>query len=112
MEQNLNKEVTKTEEVAIATDAKLVVKFAKPVQFEGKTFAELDLSEIENLTGAQIAHFETATQERGIIVPEISLVYAFLAASAATGLPIEFFEALKVKESLKVKRAVSAFMNS
>lgn len=111
MEQNLNKEVTKTEEVAIATDAKLVVEFSKTVEFEGKKYAQLDLSEVENITGAQIANFEATTQAKGIIVPELSSAYAFLAASAATGLPIEFFESLKAKEAVKIKRAVSAFMN-
>lgn len=121
MEQNLNKDTVKQEEVkkevtvtkkaTNTDDTKLVVTFSKPVQFEGKTYEEVDLTEIENINGAQIANFEATTQQRGIVVPELSSAYAFLAASAVSGLPIEFFEQLKVKEAVKIKRAVSAFLN-
>lgn len=107
MEQNTNIEKLETNQ-----NEDLVIKLKKPFTFEGEEIKSIDLSNIEKLTGAQLAKFETTTQNLGLMVPEITMPYAFLVAEAVTGKPIELFEALPAKEAVKLKRAVSSFMNT
>lgn len=100
------------ENTAVKTSVnELLVKFPKPVTFEGKTYTEVDLSELENATGQLLARVESRVQGAAI-VPELSLEYSLQLASEVTTLGIEFYYALPAKAALKVKRAVSAFLNA
>lgn len=93
----------------MAENNELVVKFKKPYNFEGTETTEIDLSNLENVTGAQLSKAE---QQVTALVPEISLDYTLKLASIVTGKPEEFFTGLPGRDALAVKRTVSAFLNN
>ncbi|MGG4470033.1 phage tail assembly protein [Paenibacillus alvei] len=110
-------ELTKTENTETAateTNVKGLVKFNKPFSFDGEVHAEIDLSGIENLTGQDLDDAENMLMRvnKPSMVPEMSMTYLFFLASKATGKPQEFFFQLAAKDSLKVKRTVTSFLNS
>lgn len=91
----------------------LIIKLKKPYKFEGKEYAEIDLSGLEDLSAADMIAVNkymdrTAT---GIqVMPEVSLEYACVFASKATKLPVEFFTNLPPKQAIKVKNRVMGFL--
>ncbi|WP_437831534.1 hypothetical protein ACQRXC_08080 [Niallia taxi] len=109
LEKTTNSEVTATE-----ANVKGLVKFNKPFSFEGEVHAEIDLSGIENLTGQDLDDAENMLMRvnKPSMVPEMSMTYLFFLASKATGKPQEFFFQLPAKDSLKVKRTVTSFLNA
>jgi hypothetical protein len=90
----------------------LVVVFNKPYTFEGQEHKEVDLSGLENLTGADLVAAEKvfATSGNVAAVNELSIGYTSILASKASGKPVEFFEQLPAKEAVKVKNTVGAFL--
>lgn len=107
-------EKTTNSEAATEANVKGLVKFNKPFLFEGKTFTEIDLSGIENLTGQDLDDAENMLMRvnKPAMVPEMSMTYLLFLASRATGQPQEFFTQLRAQDSLKVKRTVTSFLNS
>lgn len=92
----------------------MYVKFSKPYIFEDDTYKGLDMSCLENLTTGDLMTIEKSYYKLGItaITPENTVAYAKIAAQKATGLPIEFFNQLPVKEMMKIKsRVVNFFYN-
>lgn len=89
------------------------VKFNKPYFFEGKQYFEIDLSGMEDLTGADMIAVNKimARTSTGIIdvMPEVSLEYACHIAAKAAKMPVEFFTQLPPKEAMKIKNRVMAF---
>jgi len=108
-------ELNKTAETT-TTEANLkgLVKFNKPFSFDGEKHEEVDLSGIENLTGQDLDDAENMLMRvnKPSMVPEMSMTYLFFLASKATNKPQEFFFQLPAKDSLKVKRTVTSFLNS
>ena len=91
----------------------MVIKFKKPYRFEGKEYTELDLSGLDDLTGADMIAVNKIMQRSsgGIdVMPEVSVEYAFYFAARATKLPVEFFTNLPPRESMKVKNRVMGFL--
>ena len=91
----------------------MVIKFKKPYRFEGKEYTELDLSGMDDLTGADMIAVNKIMQRSsgGIdVMPEVSVEYAFYFAARATKLPVEFFTNLPPRESMKVKNRVMGFL--
>lgn len=88
-----------------------LIKFNKPYEFEGKEYTEVDLSGLENLKARDLSEAEKIFVSSGnvAVVNEMSVGYACIIASKATKLPIEFFEQLPAKESVKVKNVVTGF---
>lgn len=84
------------------------VTLTKPYNFEGQTYTEIDLSGCDELTGNDAAKAEKIMLARGDanMFPEMSSTYAFIIASLGTGLPVEFFTGLPLKDSTKVKNRV------
>ena len=82
----------------------LKITFSKPYNFEGEIFNGIDLSGLEDIKGRQLTAIEKAFGKAGVVssMPETTSTYAKIAASAATGLPAEFFEDLPGKEVRKV----------
>ena len=74
----------------------LKITFSKPYNFEGEIFNGIDLSGLEDIKGRQLTAIEKAFGKAGVVssMPETTSTYAKIAASAATGLPAEFFEDL------------------
>lgn len=89
----------------------LKIMFSKPYNFEGEIFNGIDLSGLEDIKGRQLTAIEKAFGKAGVVssMPETTSTYAKIAASAATGLPAEFFEDLPGKEVRKIKSAVTRF---
>lgn len=89
----------------------LIVKFAKPFDFEGQKYDGVDLSGLEDINGRELSALEKAFGKTGIVstMPETTATYAKLAATKATGLPAEFFDELPGKEVRKIKTAVTRF---
>ena len=89
----------------------LKITFSKPYNFEGEIFSGIDLSGLEDIKGRQLTAIEKAFGKAGVVssMPETTSTYAKIAASAATGLPAEFFEDLPGKEVRKIKSAVTRF---
>lgn len=89
----------------------LQITFSKPYNFEGDVFNGVDLSGLEDINGRQLTAIEKAFGKSGIVstMPETTSTYAKIVATAATGLPAEFFENLPGKEVRKIKTAVTRF---
>lgn len=92
-------------------DSFLKIMFSKPYNFEGEIFNGIDLSCLEDIKGRQLTAIEKAFGKAGVVssMPETTSTYAKIAASAATGLPAEFFDDLPGKEVRKIKSAVTRF---
>lgn len=99
------------EELVEDEDNFLKITFSKPYNFEGEIFNGIDLSGLEDIKGRQLTAIEKAFGKAGVVssMPETTSTYAKIAASAATGLPAEFFEDLPGKEVRKIKSAVTRF---
>jgi len=110
----LEKTTNNTEVTTTETNEKGLVKFNKTFSFEGEVYAQIDLSGVENLTGQDLDDAENMLLRvnKPSMVPEMSMTYLFFLASKATGKPQEFFFQLPAKDSLKVKRTVTSFLNS
>ncbi len=89
----------------------LKITFSKPYNFEGEVFSGIDLSGLYNINGRKLTAIEKAFGKAGVAstMPETTATYAKIAATAATGLPAEFFEELPGKEMRKIKTAVTRF---
>lgn len=101
-----------TEEEGMNAADFMDVKLSKPYKFEGKEITELDLNKLEDLTGADMIAINRMMKKRGNTdaSPELTMEFAFFAAMQATGLPLEFFYALSMKDSMKVKTRVNYFL--
>ncbi len=92
----------------------MYVKFSKPYVFEDDTYEGLDMSCLENLTTDDLTEIEKKFYKQGVASfnPENTATYAKIVAWKATGLPIEFFNQLPIKDMLKIKgRIVNFFYN-
>ncbi|RDY28657.1 phage tail assembly protein [Lachnotalea glycerini] len=92
-------------------ESELVVSLSKSYQFEGKTYDKIDLSNLEDLTAADMIAAQKVLDRSGSFSfnPELSLEYSCIMASKATGQPLEFFHGLRPKDALKVKNRVTGF---
>ena len=97
-------------------DVSMVIKFKKPFVFEGKTYTEIDLSALENVTVDDMVAVNKIIGPgafgRVEMNPEFSLEYACHLAARATKMPVEFFFALRPGDGLKVKNRVINFFFS
>ena len=97
-------------------DVSMVIKFKKPFVFEGKTYTEIDLGALENITVDDMVAVNKLIGPgafgRVEMNPEFSLEYACHIAARATRMPVEFFMALKPGDGLKVKNRVINFFFS
>lgn len=90
------------------TESMYVIQLSKPYVFEDKEYREIDISGCENLTGNDAANAEriiTAMGDKSVL-PELSSMYAFTIAHLGTGLPVEFFSGLPLRDATKVKNRV------
>ncbi len=112
------KELTGQETTGVETgepereDENMVVELSKPYRLNGKDIREVDLGTLADLTGADMLTINRMIRKRGNIdaSPEFTLEYAFYAAMQATGLPLEFFHMLSMKDSMKIKTRVNYFL--
>lgn len=98
--------------IAAAEKDELLIKFGKPIEFGGKVYEELNLHGMEGLTGEDLCKADRLLRTQGNTAPmtEMTPSAACYFASVATGLPMEFFAALPIKEMIKVRTAVTGFL--
>lgn len=89
----------------------LIVKFTKPYTYEDKTYEEVDLTNIENMSGAQLCVAQRMYAKTGSVAmsPELDPNYSCIVAHLVTKLPVEFFKKITAKDLGRVKRAISGF---
>ena len=120
-EKNLNQVNQAAEAEAAAVEARkkqemednpFLVFFKKPFTFEGVSYESVDLSGLESLSAADMIAVNKTIERGGTVnvLPEMSLEYACLISSRASGKPVEFFKALPPKEALKIKNRVTNFL--
>ena len=92
----------------------LIVVFKNPFTYEGETYKQVDLTGVENMTGAQLCAAQRMYAKTGSVAmsPELDPNYSCIVAHMVTKLPVEFFKALPAKELGKIKRAISGFFYS
>lgn len=93
----------------------LVISLRKPYLFEGKTYTEIDLIGMEELTGEDMIAINKIMQRTSPgagadVMPEVSMEYACYFAAKAAKLPVEFFKMLPAREMLRVKNRVMGFL--
>lgn len=100
-----------TEAAPAEEEASSIVKFSKPYAFEGKTYKEIDLSGLDNLTAEDMIAADKYLNRNGnvSVMPELSIEYSCFIASKATDLPVEFFRRLPPKDAIKIKNRVTNF---
>lgn len=93
-------------------ESPLVVQFKKPYWFEKKEYTEVDLSNLENMTAADMVAVETQYGKRnpGGAMPELKMEYALMMAARAAEQPLEFFYGLPLGEAVKVKNKITGFL--
>lgn len=88
------------------------IQLSREYRFEGEKVSELDLTGLEDLTGADMITIGRMMKRRGNAdaSPELTMEFAFFVAMQATGRPLEFFYGLNMKDSMKVKNRVNYFL--
>lgn len=104
-----NVEVINRNDVAVIDER--VIKLSKPYMFEGKEYLQIDANALENIKAVDMISCNHIMDRQGgfNIMPEMSLEYACLIMSRATGIPIEFFNGLRPKDAIKIKNKVTSF---
>ena len=105
------KEIKSTEQAQAVEEAENIVKLSKTYDFEGEKVPQIDFSGLENITADDMIRANKVLSTSGTvsILPENDLHYTLIIAASATGLPIEFFKALKPKDAIRVKNTVTSF---
>ena len=90
----------------------LEVVFSEPVEFDKKTVEKLDLSGLKNLTGKDMKEIDRMLRSMGHTEhdPELTADGAIHYAARAAGKPLEFFNALPIRDARKVKVKVLNFL--
>lgn len=111
-EMNMIPAMTAAENENAAADNDLILKLSKPYVFDGQTHTEVDLSGLEDATGADLIAVERSLKKRGIVDPLMEMSSPLAAAMAArmTGKPEEFYTGLPIRDMVRVKTAVSGFL--
>ncbi len=112
MPRNISRAVQRTVMSYLNIDVTVenhVMTFAEPYIFEGKTYEDIDLTNIGELTSLNESEAENRMAAEGIMSMDATQNYFYncVIASIATGRPEEFFERLPFKELLKFKIAVN-----
>jgi hypothetical protein len=92
-------------------DGGYYITFKKPFVWEDETYTGVDLSGLEDLSARDMISTQRMMERSGSInvLPEMSLEYACIFASKASGLPQEFFQSLPPREAIKIKNRVTSF---
>ncbi len=105
--------LAESEDTENSEEENLIIQLKKPYLFEGKEYAEIDLTSLDDMTAADMIALENQYTKRnpGInVMPEVRVEYAMMMAARATKLPIEFFHRLPQREVVKVKNRVMGFL--
>ena len=110
---NMESEAAENAASSDVEETSMVIKFKKPYIFEGKEYTEIDLSPLEDMTGADMIAVNKIMQRTAAgldVMPEVSVEYACNIAARATKMPVEFFTKLPMSAAMKVKNRVMGFL--
>lgn len=87
------------------------VIFTEPIEFEGKTYTEIELN-VDFLTGRDMINAVNEARAMGDTsqVPELSKIYQAVLASKAAKVPADMIVALPAKYFSKVTLTVANFL--
>ncbi len=107
----MSKEMDKNIEVVEKTDTGVIV-FDKPYNWEGKEYTSVDITKMANKKGIDLIE---AMQGKGKglytrVNGEYDLKTIIFLINRATGIPMEFFEYLPIKEVIKIKYKAISFL--
>lgn len=90
----------------------LIFKFKKPYVFDRKEYTEVDLSDLENTTAADLSAVNKILNKTGTMspVPEMSMDFAIHMAARVAHLPVEFFQRMPSREAIRLKNIVTGFL--
>lgn len=90
-----------------------MLKFSQSYTFRDQSYAEIDLSGLEDMTAADMVAAEKYLIDEWIFTPEKedTLEYIFFIASRFSGLPMQFFMQLKPKDAGRLKTMITEFIN-
>lgn len=88
-----------------------IIRFSEPYRFEGKNYAGVDLSGMQNMRAKDIWKIDRNYRNAGNlgILKEMDNEYTCRVAAAASGLPVEFFMGMALADMIKVRTKVSDF---
>lgn len=97
------------EETDITPDT--VVKFSRSYTFEGKSYSEVDLTGMDDLTAKDMMEAEKYLFKTGTVsaLPDQAVGYVCFIASRISDQPIEFFMGLSPRDMNRVKNKVTGF---
>lgn len=97
------------EETDITPDT--VVKFTRTYTFESKSYSEVDLAGMDDLTAKDMIEAEKYLFKTGTVsaLPDQAVGYVCFIASKISGQPIEFFMGLSPRDMNRVKNKVTGF---
>ena len=97
------------EETDITPDT--VVKFSRSYSFEGKSYSEVDLAGMDDLTAKDMIEAEKYLFKTGTVsaLPDQAVGYVCFIASKISDQPIEFFMGLSPRDMNRVKNKVTGF---
>lgn len=98
----------------VVAENQYILNFAKPYEFEGVTYTDIDLSGLENINAATWMSVSTAVLRKNPSINaatlEMSPLFVQHLAARAAKQPLEFFENLPIKEAIKLKAMVLGFL--
>ncbi len=105
-------EIVNIEETQEEIQRKLELR--TPVEFEGVSYKEIDLSGLDGLTGKDIRELDNLFRMKGGRiggnVKEFDSLYLQLVASKATKLPLEFFDRIGIKDATRLEVEIRNFL--
>lgn len=93
-------------------EEKLVLTFKKPYMFDNREYTEVDLSGLEDTTGADISAVNRILSRSGTVspMPEMTMDFTIHMAARVAKLPVEFFACMPSREIIKLKNIVTGFL--
>lgn len=106
----MEEEIVKTEVAEVVEEN--TVEFAKTYNFEGKTYTKINLNGLYDITGEDMIQVNRIMNRSGAVSfnPEMEMEFAFYIAAQASGMPVEFYKGLNMRDSMKVKNMVIGFL--
>lgn len=97
---------------AAKRETELVLKFRKPYVFEKREYTEVDLSMLEDVTGADIIAVNRILSRDGAVspMPEMTMDFVVYMAARVSALPVEFFQRMPAREAIRLKNLVTGFL--
>lgn len=115
----MGQEMTKKKEIVeieggkgkVAPDDDRKLELTRTYRFDGEEVSSLDFSKLEDITAKDIIQANNIMESHGVysVYSESTMYCALIIASDATGMPFEFFEKLKPKDAIAVKRLITRY---